>query len=346
VDRRLQTRVVAVAQAAIGARHAVTPLDVLTGIGWVAGGTVDRWRSGRAPTIEGSAGVPLEKLVLAVSALDQWASASGLVPSEVEYVGPSQRPLRFTALSSPEVERLFRTQWSTEGVPGEAGSDLDAAEPSTSDLIVIQPLQDFSCAACEDSDDLLVMEGATPLCLACGDLGHLVYLPAGDAALTRRARKLSALSAVVIRFNRSRQRYERQGILVEPAALEQAEDQCLADEELRLRRRERDRERRAEQDVEFAARFAEEIRRLFPSCPSDRAVAIADHAAVRGSGRVGRSAAGRALDERAVTVAVVASVRHLDSDYDSLLMSGVGRYEARDRVRAAIDAVLDRWRTG
>ena len=343
MDRRLQTRVAAVAQAAIGARHAVTPLDVLTGIGWVAGGTVDRWRSGRAPTIEGSAGVPLEKLMQAVSALDQWASASGLVPSEVEYVGPSHRPLRFTALSSPEVERLFRTQWSTEGAAN--GGQGEAMEPSTSDLIVIQPLQDFSCAACEGSDDLLVMEGATPLCLACADLAHLVYLPAGDAALTRRARKLSTLSAVVIRFNRSRQRYERQGLLVEADALEQAEEQCLADEEVRLRRRERDRVRRAEQDVEFAGSFAEEIRRLFPGCPADRAAAIADHAALRGSGRVGRSAAGRALNERAVTVAVVASVRHLDSDYDQLLMSGVGRYDARDRVRAVIDAVLDGWRS-
>src|SRR5438552_19213073 len=61
------------------------------------------------------------------------------------------------------------------------------------------------------------------LCLSCADLDHLVFLPAGDAALTRRARKHSALSTVVLKWSRSRKRYERQGVLVEDAALAQAE---------------------------------------------------------------------------------------------------------------------------
>jgi hypothetical protein len=43
--------------------------------------------------------------------------------------------------------------------------------------------------------------------------------------------------------------------------------------------------------------------------------------------------------------AVVASVRHEDTDYDALLMAGVPRDEARARVRAAVDAVLERWRS-
>jgi hypothetical protein len=40
---------------------------------------------------------------------------------------------------------------------------------------------------------------------------------------------------------------------------------------------------------------------------------------------------------------VVASVRHQDSDYDSLLMSGVSRDVARDRIRLDIDRVLASW---
>ena len=55
------------------------------------------------------------------------------------------------------------------------------------------------------------------------------------------------------------------------------------------------------------------------------------------------SAAGRSLDEQAITLAVVASVRHEDTDYDSLLMSGVGREMARDRIRPAVDRVLSVW---
>ena len=61
-----------------------------------------------------------------------------------------------------------------------------------------------------------------------------------------------------------------------------------------------------------------EIARLFPGCPADRAEAIARHTSLRGSGRVGRSAAGRSLDEKAVTLAVAASVRHEDTEYDSI----------------------------
>ena len=37
------------------------------------------------------------------------------------------------------------------------------------------------------------------LCLPCADLDHLVFLPSGDAALTRRSAKYSILSAVVLK---------------------------------------------------------------------------------------------------------------------------------------------------
>ena len=82
-------------------------------------------------------------------------------------------------------------------------------------------------------------------------------------------------------------------MVVEEAALLQAEAACLADEEVRARRRERETERRAKEDVQLQARMATEITKLFPGCPPERAEAISRHAAQRGSGRVGRSAAGR-----------------------------------------------------
>jgi hypothetical protein len=187
------------------------------------------------------------------------------------------------------------------------------------------------------------MDDAGPLCLACADMDHLTFLPSGEAALTRRAKKASGLSAVVVRWSRTRKRYERQGLLVEDAALEQAEQQCLADEDARMRRRERERERRIAADVELQAAMDKEIRRLFPGCPAGRAEAIARHTSLRGSGRVGRSAAGRSLDTEALTLAVVASVRHEDTDYDSLLMSGVSRAEARDLIRPAVDRIVASW---
>lgn len=183
-----------------------------------------------------------------------------------------------------------------------------------------------------------------PLCMACADLEHLLFLPAGDAALTRRARSHSRLSAVVVRFSRARKRYERQGLLVEEPALDRAEAECVADADARARRRERARERREDQDVEFEGKLAAEISRLFPGCPAERVRQIARHTGARGSGRVGRTAAAQALDPAAVTLAVVAAARHGETDYDDLLMAGVDRFEARDRVRDAVDVVLEQWR--
>lgn len=213
-------------------------------------------------------------------------------------------------------------------------------------LLVVQPLRRRHCAECRQGPlTLLVLEEGTPRCLDCADLGHLVFLPRGDTALTRRSREESVLSAVVVRFNRRQGRYERQGVLVEEAGLARAEGRCLADAEARRRHRVRDARRRAAEDLRFTEAFAREIRRLLPGCPADRAEEIAAHASLRGSGRVGRSAAGRALSEGAVVSAVVASVRHVDTAYDQLLMSGVARHEARRRIAGAVQARLREWET-
>src|SRR5436309_12989983 len=228
----------------------------------------------------------------------------------------------------------------------------EPADPPSSeakDLVVFDLLRESKCADCGKpllGGDFLFMEGERPLCLTCADLDHLVHLPRGDTALTRRARKHSRLSAVVVRFSRARKRYERQGVLVEEDALASAEQQCLADEEARARRRERDALRRAEEDVELQEHFAAQSVRLFPGCPADRADAIARHAALRGSGRVGRSTAGRAVEARAVELAVIASIRHRDTAYDQLLMRGVDRADAREQVRDDVDNVPEGWRRG
>jgi hypothetical protein len=181
------------------------------------------------------------------------------------------------------------------------------------------------------------------LCLSCADLDHLVFLPSGDTAVTRRARKLSTLAAVVLKWSRARKRYERQGLLVEEDALHEAETSCLADEEARARRREREALRRAEQDEDFVSRFAARVRGLFPVCPQGRETAIAEHACEKYSGRVGRSAAARRLDDEAVRLAVVAHVRHRETAYDELLASGEERHDARTLVRDKVEAVLERW---
>ena len=181
------------------------------------------------------------------------------------------------------------------------------------------------------------------LCLTCADPDHLVYLPSGDPALTRRARKNSRLHAVVLKWSRTRKRYERQGVLVEEQGLEQAEAECLADADLRQARKIREAERRDVLDKNYVKRYGEEIRRYYPRMPSGLETKIAEHACLKHSGRVGRSEAAKRFDEDSITLAVVAHVRHTKTDYDELLMRGVDRLDARSIVREKIDRVLEQW---
>ncbi|MFH1738039.1 MAG: DUF2293 domain-containing protein [bacterium] len=184
------------------------------------------------------------------------------------------------------------------------------------------------------------------LCLTCADLDHLVFLPSGDAALTRRARKHSKLAAVVLKWSRARKQYERQGLLVEEEALERAEEECEADEDVRQLRRERAAVRRAELDKGYMKQFAARVRELYPYCPRGREKKIAEHACRKHSGRVGRTAAAKEFHEEAVRLAVIAHIRHQETDYDELILNDFDREGARERVWDEVSDVLDAWRSG
>lgn len=218
---------------------------------------------------------------------------------------------------------------------------------TTADLTVFITTGESSCSEC--GEDLgrrawiTLVQDKGALCLTCADLDHLIFLPAGNAALTRRSRKYSTLFAVVLRWSRARKRYERQGLLVEAEALEQAEEECLADAEVRARRRERAAALRAELDEQYVQQFAEQVRELYPNCPPGREVTIAEHACLKYSGRVGRSAAAKSFDTQAIRVAVTAHIRHTQTTYDELLASGHDRWEARRQVEGAVTRVLDQW---
>jgi hypothetical protein len=347
-DKRLERRVIDAAEAALAARGYVTAIDVLAGIGWLPPSSERAWRQGRIPYLERGVTANLNKVSRAMRHFRRWAEKRGLNASETAYVARTRdrRALRFSRSGQPSIELTYRTHWVSPELSERKRARLAERQSRPPDLVVISPVRDWTCSACGGTGDLLIMDGPGPLCMTCAEMDHLVYLPAGDAALTRRAKAASRLAAVVVRFSRARKRYERQGVLVEEDALAAAERQCLADEEARARRRARDAERRAGEDIQLQAAFAAEIARMFPGCPTERAEAIARHAALRGSGRVGRSAAGRAAEPHAAELAVIASIRHRETDYDALLMSGVDRAEARDRVRADVDAVLERWRRG
>lgn len=176
---------------------------------------------------------------------------------------------------------------------------------------------------CSECDEILVKgswitlvgegEDRDAVCLECSDLDHLVFLERGDAALTRRAGKYSKLRAVVLEWAHRRNHYERQGTMVEAAALERAEEEGLADADLRAARAERRRESEAVKDVHYIERFRDTVLSLYPSAPPDEALAVR------------------------------AAIRHQHTPYDELLMDGQARLDARREIAPILDAVEAQW---
>ncbi len=139
--------------------------------------------------------------------------------------------------------------------------------------------------------------------MACDDMDHLVFLTSGDAALTRRARAASGLSAIVVRFSgQASATSGKRRILT--CSSEWRRRSCIC----------------------FLAARA---------CARDRP----PHRATRKRARR-RSVAGRALQSDAIELAVLASVRHRDTRYDELLMSG-----STARARARTPATRSRARS-
>jgi hypothetical protein len=220
------------------------------------------------------------------------------------------------------------------------------AKSQSDDIVVFMVRRDTKCAECGRElfdGNLLRLENEKPLCLDCADLGHLEFLASGDTALTRRATKHSPLRAVVVRWARARNRYERQGILVTAKAIEQAEAECVADEAQRARQRERAAARREGEDLEYESAVADRLKAQFPGCPAEEAARIAAWTCRKHSGRVGRSAAAKEFDPQALRLAVIAHIRHEHTRYDELLMRHGDRAGARAMVGPEIDRVLARW---
>jgi hypothetical protein len=93
-------------------------------------------------------------------------------------------------------------------------------------------------------------------------------------------------------------------------------------------------------------RFAEEVRRRYPACPAGRERPIAEHACRKYSDRIGRTAAAKSFDSKAIDLAVLAHIRHVETEYDRLLTQGVDRHEARGRVADSVEALVRRWLNG
>jgi hypothetical protein len=353
VDNPFRERVVSSAEAVLKTSGSVGPLELFSQMGLLHPVHFEGWRRQIREdykTLQPWIQVGPEKLQRTLEIFGEWVRARGLKPVEASYQRRTPRgisDLQITHDGDPNRERFYRTHYAPAELSAAKAKRLDEKLKKAPDLVVHELVsEDARCSECGvelPQGSYSTMEQRTLLCLDCADLSHLVFLPAGDATLSRRSRKLSPLSAVVVRFNRRRNRYERQGILVTAEAIQAAEEACDADAPDRALQRRQAAAYRQVVDARLVDAMVEAILEAFPGCPANSARQIATHTAERGSGRVGRSAAGRALDSQAVKLAVIAHIRHQHTPYDELLMAGVDRQEARERIREQVESILTAW---
>lgn len=222
----LVDRVSQAAEAALAAQKYVSAIDVFLEIGWLAPSAAQHWRQGSVDCLENELQTSPERASDAMELLRSWAAEKGLLASETDYLArtPQHQNLRFSVSGDPDVERRYRIHWVSPELSEKKRQRLTEKASRPPELVVIQPLnREWTCHRCGGTGDLLIMEDPGPACLRCVGLDDLEFLSAGNALLTRRAKAKSARSAVVVRFSRSRRRYERQGLLVEPVALAEVE---------------------------------------------------------------------------------------------------------------------------
>ena len=347
----LKERVIRAAEYVQEVKGYVSPIELLMQMGFLVPSHVRMWEKGVHACLMPHIQAGDKKLAGSFEIFNEWVREHGLVPVEATFSTSSRdqsHALRVTADAEPAMETFFRTCYAPADITPRKLNALKKKLNKPPDLVVFMTVSET--AACHDCGEdvsrgeFLIQEKDNVICLRCADLDHLEFLPSGDAAMSRRARKHSPLSAVVVQFNRRRKRYERRGILVTTAAIEQAEKECLSDADQRAAQRERGAVQRAREDLKLVGEMTMTIQERYPGCPEAEARRIASHTARRGSGRAGRSAAGRKLHDDAIRLAVVAHIRHEHTRYDELLMQGAAREDARRAIATDIDDTLARWR--
>jgi len=222
------------------------------------------------------------------------------------------------------------------------------AQPSQDIVVFWVQRNDSACSDCGQplaKGEAVHMSDGQPLCLECADLDHLVFVPAGNAALTRRAKKYTRLWAVVVKWSKARKRYERQGMLVEEQAANQAEIECLSDDELKELSDLRGLRSPGSQSKQIR-RFAKRLRELYPGCPAEAAAEIAGTVCRLYHGRIGELARAETFDDEAVRSAVRAHLRHAHTNYDQFRLAGTERTAARAAVADEVAAIEAQWSGG
>ena len=182
----LAERIAGAAEAALAAQDYVCCIDVMERIGWLYPEAAKRWRVGQFECLEDAVQSNPSRISEAMRLFQNWAEAKGLIANETQYVArtPQREALRFSRSGAAAIERWYRTHWVSPNLAENQRQRLTEKASRAPELVVIQPLNDWTCHRCGGTGDLLIMETAGPTCLRCVGLDDLEFLPGGNALLT------------------------------------------------------------------------------------------------------------------------------------------------------------------
>ncbi len=136
-----------------------------------------------------------------------------------------QKELQFSKSGNPNLEYAYRTHYVSPLLSVKKQQKIQEKLDKPPELVVFITAKDSQCSRCQKElwrSSFLYREADQSLCLNCAGLDKLVFLPSGNAKLTRRVKNECVRYLVVVKFSRAHKRYERQGLLVEEQILEKA----------------------------------------------------------------------------------------------------------------------------
>ncbi|KAI1110363.1 hypothetical protein F5Y14DRAFT_429166 [Nemania sp. NC0429] len=181
---------------------------------------------------------------------------------------------------------------------------------------------------------LTVLSTVEPVVRASSPLppGYM-FLPKGNPYMTRNAREQTRRARQVA-YAVVNDDKKQIGIRV-PSSICEAVSQ--SEKTTRLIRR----QAVIEHDLSVEKRFREAILSRFPRIPPEEIHAIAHHATMKRTGRVGRT--GTIEIEEKALLATQAHIRHNKTDYDALLRQGTNRESARKSTAQTVAHILKEW---
>ncbi|KAJ5872986.1 uncharacterized protein N7529_005339 [Penicillium soppii] len=165
-------------------------------------------------------------------------------------------------------------------------------------------------------------------------LAGYVFVPKGDVYITRhcRSKTKEAGKIVYVIYHHSGKR--TLGIRVPEEIHNEVLDSAAATKESRANAVQL-------RDAKDLSKARALLKTEFPLMPKDTLKIVLEHAFLKGSGRVGRTA--MISEEKKTLLAVEAHIRHVHTPYERLLDEGVDRKKAREQVWGTIQAIERAW---